>query len=120
MSSTERTPVSAFDERLPHIIFEPVSVRKLLYEMLDCVLAETEEVRSRYRIRVHAVTDMVRCANNDRPGAGGCTSYDGFLGLVVGDDLEARTRVAVQDLAMVHHLGVGIASREIPSGYYRR
>lgn len=113
VSPTKRTSISALDECLPNVILQPVGIRKLLDEMLDCVLAETEEVRPRDRIRVCAIADVIRSANDNGPSACGCTRHDGFLGLVVGDNLEIGTGVAIEDLAVVDDLGVRIASGKI-------
>lgn len=110
MPSTKRASVPTFNERLPDVILQSVRVRKLLDEMLYRVLAQSEEVRSRDRVRVRAVADVICGANDNGPSAGGCTRYDGFLGLVVGDDLEIWTGLPIQYLAVVHHFRMRITS----------
>lgn len=115
MPPTKGTPIATLNECLPDVVLQPVRIRQLLDEVLDSILSETKEVRTRDGVGVCTITNVVRGAHDDGPRAGRCSRYDGFLGLVVGDNLEAGASLAVQDLAMVHDFGVRIASREIPS-----
>lgn len=93
---------------LPHIVLELLCVRELLDEVLDRVLAETEEVRARDRVGVLPVADVVRRAHDDGPRARRSACDDGLVRHVLRDDLEFGPVAAVEDRAVVHDLCVRI------------
>ena len=86
---------------------------ELLDEVLDGVLPQTEKVRARDRITMLPVSNMIRRANDDRPGTSGCASYDGLICHVIRNDLEFGTIATIMDGTIINGLRIGIARREI-------
>ncbi len=46
----EEKHAPSLNEMLPYIVFKSIRSRKLLYQMLDGILTEPEEVRARYAV----------------------------------------------------------------------
>lgn len=99
---------------LPDVVLQSIGARKLLNEMLDCILPKTEEVRTRYAIAVLPISHMIRGAHDNRPRARRRPCNDRLVRLVRRDDLELGTVAAIKNSAMVHGLAVRIGRREIP------
>ena len=81
--------------------------------MLDSVLPQAKEVWPRDRITMLPVPNVVRRANDDRPGTGGCASNDGLICHVICNDLEFGSITAVKDGAIIDRLCIGITGREV-------
>jgi len=99
----------ALVEILPHIILQSVRTWQLLNEMLDRVLPQTEKVWPRDRVTMLPVSNMVRRADDDRPGTGGCAGNDGLICHVICNDLEFGPVAAIKDGTIIDRLGIGIA-----------
>jgi hypothetical protein len=98
----------ALVEILPHIILQSVRAWQLLNEVLDSILTQTEKVWPRDRITVLPVSNMVRCAHDDRPGTSGCASNDGLICHIICNDLELGTVSTIKDGAIIDGLCIGI------------
>jgi hypothetical protein len=77
--------------------------------MLDRVLPQTEKVWSGDRVTMLPVSNMVRRADNNRPGTGGCASNDGLICHVICNDLKLGPVAAIKYGAIIDRLGVGVA-----------
>jgi hypothetical protein len=59
------------------------------------------------------VSNMVRRADDDRPGTGGCASNDGLISHVICNDLKLGSIATIKDGAIIDCLRIGIARREV-------
>ena len=99
----------AFIEILPNIVLQPVRVGQLLYEMLDRVLPEAEEIWPRHGVAMLAVAHVVCGTNDDRPCASRGTRNNWLVGHVRSDDLELGSVATIKDRAVVDHIRVRVA-----------
>ena len=81
--------------------------------MLDGVLSQTEKVRTRDRVTMLPVSNMIRRAHDDRPGTSGCASNDGLICHVICNNLEFGSITPILDGAIINCLRIGITRREI-------
>lgn len=102
---------------LPNIVPQLIRIRQLLDEFLNRVLPQTEEVRTRDRIAMLTVSNVISSADDDGPGSGSGPRSDGPTGLVLCDDLEFWAIAAVKNSAMIDRFGCGIDGGEVaPDG----
>jgi hypothetical protein len=104
----ERNHSPALHEILPDVISQSICRGQLLYEMLNRVLTQPEEVRARDGVRVLPVTDRVGLFHDARPGARCCARDDGCIWCVGRDDLEFRAISTVENCAVIDNFGVRI------------
>lgn len=81
--------------------------------MLDGVLSQTEKVRTRDRVTMLPVSNMIRRAHDDRPGTSGCASNDGLICHVICNNLEFGSITPILNGAIINCLRIGITRREI-------
>ena len=81
--------------------------------MLDRVLSEPKEVRTRDTVGVLPVPDMIRSANDDGPRPRRCAGDDGLVFLIGSNNLELGPITAIKNRTVIDTVRIWIDRRQI-------